>query len=227
LSYKILVLEGITDRGLEILRGEGWTVDIQKALPPAEIARIVPPYDAVLIRSGSAITAEVLDAAKNLKVVGRGGVGVDNVDLAAATRRGIIVMNSPGGNMVSTAELTFALMIGLARNVAPADASMKAGKWDRKSFGGVELQGKRVGVIGFGRIGREVAARCRAFNMEVAAYDPFVAPAVADKAGVKLRSLDELLGESDFLTLHTTLTPESRHLLGRGPSRRSSRACAS
>jgi D-3-phosphoglycerate dehydrogenase len=215
LSYKILVLEGITDRGLEILRAEGWTVDVHKALPPVELAQRIPPYEALLIRSGSQVTREVLEAATSLKVIGRPGVGVDNVDLAAATRRGVIVMNSPGGNLISTAELAMALLLALARNIPQADASMKAGKWDRKSFAGVELSGKRIGVVGLGRIGREVAARCRALGMEVAAHDPFVSPAVAEQAHVKLRSLDELLQSSDFLTLHTTLTRETHHLLGK------------
>jgi D-3-phosphoglycerate dehydrogenase len=215
LSYKILVLEGITDRGLEILRAEGWTVDVHKALPPMELAQKIPPYDALLIRSGSQVTREVLEAATSLKVIGRPGVGVDNVDLAAATRRGVIVMNSPGGNLISTAELAMALLLALARNIPQADASIKASKWDRKSFAGVELCGKRIGVVGLGRIGREVAARCRALGMEVAAHDPFVSPAVAEQAHVKLRSLDELLQSSDFLTLHTTLTRETHHLLGK------------
>jgi D-3-phosphoglycerate dehydrogenase len=215
LSYKVLVLEGITDRGLQVLRSEGWTVDIQKALPPAELCKIVGPYHAITIRSGSQITAEVLEAAKSLKVIGRPGVGVDNVDLAAATRRGVIVMNSPGGNLVSTAELALALLLSLARNIPAADASIKSEKWDRKSFAGVELHGKRLGVIGLGRIGREVAARGRAFGMEVEAFDPFVAPAVAEALQVKLRSFDEILQGCDFLTLHTTLTQQSRHLLGK------------
>ena len=214
-SYKVLVLEGITDNGLEVLRAEGFSVDLEKAMPPAELARVVPPYDAILIRSGSRITAEVIEAAKNLKVIGRPGVGVDNVDLAAATRRGVIVMNSPGGNLISTAELALALMLALARNVAAADAAMKAERWDRKAFAGVELMGKRVGIIGLGRIGREVAARCRALGMEAQAHDPFVSPAVAEAAHVRLRPLEEVLQTSDFLSLHTTLTPETRHLLGR------------
>jgi D-3-phosphoglycerate dehydrogenase / 2-oxoglutarate reductase len=215
LSYKILCLEGITDRGLEILKAEGWTVDLQKALAPAELAKAVPPYEALLIRSGTQITAEVLDAAKNLKVIGRPGVGVDNVDLDAATRQGVIVMNSPGGNLVSTAELALALLLAVARNIARADASMKAGKWDRKSFTGVELHGRRIGVIGLGRIGREVAARCRSLGMEVAGYDPFVSPTVAESIHVKLLSFEELLQSCDFLTLHTTLTRDTKHLLGK------------
>jgi D-3-phosphoglycerate dehydrogenase len=214
-SYRILVLEGITERGRDILQAEGWTVDMERALPPADLARLVPPYHALLIRSGSKITAEVLEAARALRVVGRAGVGVDNVDLAAATHRGILVMNSPGGNTISTAELAVALMLAMARNVVPADAAMKAERWDRKAFAGVELFGKRLGVIGFGRIGREVGARGRAFGMEVQAHDPFVSPAVAEQARVSLRGLEEILQTSDYLTLHTTLTAETRHLLGK------------
>jgi D-3-phosphoglycerate dehydrogenase len=215
MSYRILALEGITERGQAVLQAEGWQVDVQKALAPAELAAIVAPYDAILVRSGSRITAEVLEAAANLKIVGRPGVGVDNVDLEAATRRGVVVMNSPQGNMVSTAELALALLFALARPLAAADAAMKQEKWDRKSFSGVELDGKRLGVIGFGRIGREVAVRARALGMDVVAYDPFVAAAVAETLGVKLLELDELLAGCDFLTLHTTLSKETRHLIGR------------
>jgi len=215
LSVRILVLEGITERGAEILRSEGWTLDMEKALPPPELVKKVAPYQAILVRSGSQMTADVIDAAKNLKVIGRAGVGVDNVDLQAATRRGVLVMNSPGGNTISTAELAVALMLALSRNLAPADASMKAGTWDRKAFAGVELFGKRLGVVGFGRIGREVAARGRAFGMEVQAFDPFVSPVLAEQAHVTLRSLDELLQTSDYISLHTTLTPETKHLIGK------------
>jgi D-3-phosphoglycerate dehydrogenase len=215
LSYKILILEGITERGLQILKSEGWQLDQQKALPPAELARIVGPYDAMLIRSGTQINAEVIEAAKSLRVIGRPGVGVDNVDLEAATRRGVVVMNSPGGNLVSTAELALALILSVARPIPGADAAMKAGKWDRKSFAGVELSGKRIGVLGLGRIGREVALRCRALGMDVAAYDPFVSPALAESLHVQLLSLDELLAGCDFLTLHSVLTKETKHLLGK------------
>jgi D-3-phosphoglycerate dehydrogenase len=216
MTYKILALEGITERGLKILTDENWTVDVQpKPLPPAELIKILPQYDAMLVRSGSQITAEILDAGKNLKVIGRPGVGVDNVDLKAATRRGIMVMNSPSGNMVSTAELAMALLLSTARNIPQADAAMKAGKWDRKSFSGVELQGKRLGVVGFGRIGREVAARARAFGMETVAFDPFVAPAVAESLHTTLLSLEELIATSDYITLHSVLTPETKHLIGK------------
>jgi D-3-phosphoglycerate dehydrogenase len=214
-SYKLLVLEGITERGLQLLKAEGWQIDQKKAMPPAELAGIVGGYDAMTIRSGSQITAEVLEAGKNLKVVGRPGVGVDNVDLETATRLGIMVMNSPMGNLVSTAELALALLFAVARNVAQADAAMKAERWERKAFPGVELSGKRLGVVGFGRIGREVAARARALGMDIAAFDPFVAPAVAEAQRVPMLTLDELMETSDFITLHTTLTRESRHLIGK------------
>lgn len=215
MSYRILVLEGLTDRGQEILRAEGWTLDLEKAKPTAELVKLVPPYHAILIRSGSKMTPEVIDAATSLKVIGRAGVGVDNIDLAAATRKGVLVMNSPGGNTISTAELAVGLMLSLARNVPAADSAMKAERFDRKAFAGVELFGKRLGVIGLGRIGREVAARARAFGMEIQAYDPFVAPAVAEQAHVKLRTLEEIFQTSDYLTLHTTLNDETRHLLGK------------
>ena len=190
-------------------------MDVRKAMPPAELAEVVPPYHAMMIRSGSQITAPVLEAAANLRIIGRPGVGVDNVDLDAATRRGIVVMNSPGGNLVSTAELTLGLLLACARNIPQADASIKAGKWDRKSFAGVELHGKRLGVVGFGRIGREVAARCQALGMEAVAFDPFVSAAVAERQHVAMLPLDELLQTSDFITLHTTLSRETRHLIGK------------
>src|SRR4029079_5866790 len=215
MSRRILVLEGITERGLAVLRDEGWEIDQKPALPPAELAAIVAPYEAMTIRSSSRITSEVLDAAKSLRVIGRPGVGVDNVDLEAATRRGIVVMNSPLGNLVSTAELPMPLLLSLPRNIPAADASMKAGKWDRKSFAGVELNGKRIGVVGFGRIGREVAARCRALGMEVVAYDPFVSAGTAEALHVALLGLPELLQSCDFVTLHTTLGKDTRHLIGK------------
>jgi D-3-phosphoglycerate dehydrogenase len=148
-------------------------------------------------------------------VIGRPGIGVDNVDLEAATRHGVVVMNSPGGNMTATAELTLGLLLCVARPIPAADASMKAGRWDRKSFAGVELHGKRLGILGLGRIGREVAMRARGLGMEVAAHDPFVSPAVAESLHVRLLSFDELLGSSDFLSLHSVLTKDTRRLLGR------------
>jgi len=215
LSYRILVLEGITQRGLAVLKSEGWTVDESPALAPDRLAERVGSYHAMTIRSGVQITAEVLERASQLRIIGRPGVGVDNVDLAAATRRGIVVMNSPAGNIASTAEMTLGLLLAVARHIPQADAAMKAARWDRKAFAGVELAGKRLGVVGLGRIGREVAARCRALGMDVVGFDPFVAPAVAQQVQVKLVSLEELLEGSDFITLHSTLSSETRHLIGR------------
>ena len=215
MTYRLLILEGITEKGKAVLDAEGWTLDHKKAMPPAELAAIIGDYDAVTIRSGSKITAEVIAAAKKLRVIGRPGVGVDNVDVAGATKAGIFVMNSPGGNLLSTCELTMALILATSRNIGAADASLKAGTWDRKAFaGGAEISGKRIGVVGFGRIGREVAARCKAFGMEVWAFDPFVSPQVAERAGVKAVSFDEMLPACDYITLHTVMTPDTKHILG-------------
>ena len=216
MPYKLLVLEGMTERGQAVLDAEGWTIVHRKAMPPAELAQIIGDYDAVTIRSGTKFTAEVIAAARKLKVIGRPGVGVDNVDVEAATLAGIFVMNSPGGNLVSTCELTMALILATSRNLAAADASLKAGTWDRKAFaGGAEISGKRIGIVGFGRIGREVAARCKAFGMEVWAFDPFVSAQVAERAGVKAVSLDQILQGCDYITLHTVMTPDTRHMLGK------------
>jgi len=216
MTYKLLILEGMTERGQAVLDAEGWTLDSKKAMPPAELAKIIGEYDAVTIRSGTKFTAEVVAAAKKLRVIGRPGVGVDNVDVDAATKAGIFVMNSPGGNLVSTCELTMALILATSRNIAAADASLKAGTWDRKAFaGGAEISGKRIGVVGFGRIGREVAARCKAFGMEVWAFDPFVSAQVAERVGVKAVTLDQILQGCDYITLHTVMTPDTRHMLGK------------
>ncbi len=216
MTYKLLILEGMTERGQAVLDAEGWTLDSRKAMPPAELAKIIGEYDAVTIRSGTKFTAEVVAAAKKLKVIGRPGVGVDNVDVEAATKAGIFVMNSPGGNLVSTCELTMALILATSRNIAAADASLKAGTWDRKAFaGGAEISGKRIGIVGFGRIGREVAARCKAFGMEVWAFDPFVSGQVAERVGVKAVTFDQILEGCDYITLHTVMTPDTRHMLGK------------
>lgn len=216
MTCKLLVLEGMTERGQAVLDAEGWTIVHKKAMPPAELAQIIGEYDALTLRSGTKVTAEVIAAAKKLRVIGRPGVGVDNVDVAAATKAGIFVMNSPGGNLVSTCELTMALLLATSRNIGAADASLKAGTWDRKAFAaGAEIAGKRIGIVGFGRIGREVAARCKAFGMEVWAYDPFVSAQVAEKVGVRAVTFDQILEGCDYITLHTVMTPDTRHMLGR------------
>ena len=200
--------------GLDILRAAGFQVEERPALGPSELQSVLGTFDAVTVRVGTRIDAAALDAAPALRVVGRPGSGYDNVDLEAATRRGVVVMNSPEGNRIPTSELTLGLLLALARNVASADAALKAGRWDRKAFGGVQLAGRRLGIVGLGRIGSAVAQRARAFDMDVVACDPYVAPSTAASLGVPLIPLDELLSTADFVTLHTTLTPETRGLIG-------------
>ncbi|MCL4171432.1 UNVERIFIED_CONTAM: hypothetical protein GTU68_040798, partial [Idotea baltica] len=167
----------------------------------------------LVVRSGTQVTADLLKAGKSLRVVGRAGIGVDNVDTRAATELGILVVNAPTANLISATEHTFALMLALARNVAKADADIKGKNWNRKKFVGTELQGKKLGVIGFGRIGQAVARRARAFDMEILAYDPFLSDEVVRRCDAEPRSLDALMSEADVLTLHVPLTDETRGLL--------------
>jgi D-3-phosphoglycerate dehydrogenase len=181
--------------------------------------------DALIIRSGTKADAELLAAAPNLKVIARAGVGVDNVDLAYATERGIIVMNTPDGNTVSTAEHTLGLMLSLARHIPQAHTSLSGGKWDRKSFGGIELRGKTLGLVGFGRIGRAVAKRALAFEMTVIAFDPYITSSGVE--GVDLVSLDEIYARADFLSLHALLTPETRELINAESLAKMKKACGS
>ncbi len=212
---KILVTDKVAERGLDLLRGEGWRVEAAPAKDLAAIKKALAEATAWILRSGTQVTPELLEAAPQLKVIGRAGIGVDNIDLEAATRRGVLVMNTPGGNAVSVAEHTFALLLALARRVPAADQSTRAGEWRKNEFAGFELKGKTLGLVGLGRIGQEVARRALAFEMQVLAHDPFVAAALARDLGVELVSLDDLLGRADFLSLHVTLTPETQHLLNR------------
>jgi D-3-phosphoglycerate dehydrogenase / 2-oxoglutarate reductase len=203
LAVKIIVADKISERGLALLREGGWEVVIPSAAAlPAELA----DADALVVRSATKVTAALLEKAARLKVIGRAGVGVDNVDVEAATRRGILVMNTPGGNAVSVAEHTIALMLGLARAVPQANASIQAGRWEKSSFSGMELRAKTLGLVGLGRVGTEVARRARALEMKVLAYDPYVTPAAAREVEVELVPLDELLGQSDVISLHTSLS---------------------
>lgn len=212
---KILVTDKIAERGVELLRREGWQVELAPAKDLAAIRRTLREAAGWLLRSGTQVTGELLEAAPQLKVIGRAGVGVDNVDVEAATRRGVLVMNTPGGNAVSVAEHTLALLLALARRVPAADRSTRTGEWRKSEFSGYELKGKTLGLAGLGRIGQEVARRGLAFEMEVIAHDPFVAAALARDLGVELVSLEELLGRSDFISLHVALTPETQNLLNR------------
>ncbi|HHW13745.1 MAG TPA: phosphoglycerate dehydrogenase [Firmicutes bacterium] len=211
---KVLVADAISERGLVKLREAGFEVDVRTGLAPERLKEIIGEYDALLVRSQTKVTAEIIAAAPRLKVIGRAGVGVDNVDVPAATARGIVVLNAPEGNTISTAEHTWALLMSVARMVPQACQSLKEGQWDRKSFVGVELSGKTLGVVGLGRVGGQVAKRALAFGMRVLAYDPYLSAERAEKLGVEVATVEQIVAEADFITVHTPLTPETRHLFG-------------
>jgi D-3-phosphoglycerate dehydrogenase len=214
LTHRILVLEGLAPAALAVLQDAGFTVDQQEKPPsPDELAAAISPYDAILVRTYTRVTAAVLQAAPHLRVIGRPGVGVDNIDVETATRAGVLVVNSPGGNTLSAAELTLGLMLAVARTIPQADAALKAERWDRKAFAGIELSGKRLGIVGFGRVGRAVSVRCRAMGMDVATCDPYVDGETAARFGVPLVPLNELLGAADVVTLHCSLTDETRQMM--------------
>ena len=212
---KILVCDPISKKGIALLqqRPEFQVVVLDKRLSEAELLPIVADVVAMVVRYETRITKLVLEAATQLRVVGRAGVGVDNIDVEAATQRGVVVMNTPGGNTITTAELSFAMLLNLARKVPQAHASMTAGKWDRKQFSGVELAGKTLGVLGMGRIGGEVAKRALAFGMRVLAYDPFLTEARAKAMGVWLVDLDDLYRDADFITVHMPVTEQTKGML--------------
>jgi D-3-phosphoglycerate dehydrogenase / 2-oxoglutarate reductase len=214
-SYRVLVSDPISEKGVEALRtSPEVSVDVNTGLKPDELLKIIGDYHGLVVRSQTKVTAEVFAAAKNLKAIGRAGVGVDNIDRAAATDHGVVVMNTPSGNTISTAEHAFTLMLSLARNIPQAHASIVAGKWDRKSFEGVELFGKRLAILGMGRIGSEFAKRAQAFGMTVVAYDPFLTAARAQSLKVELaESAAIALTGADVVTLHIPLTPDSQHIL--------------
>jgi D-3-phosphoglycerate dehydrogenase len=212
---KVLVADPISQRGLdEIAAGGELEVVVKTGLPESALIELIPEFSALVVRSQTKVTAAVLAAAKKLRIVGRAGVGVDNVDIEAATKRGVIVMNTPGGNTISTAEHAFSLLVSIARAVPQADASVKAGKWDRERYEGVELYNKTLGILGMGRIGTEIARRAIAFGMRVIAYDPYLSASKARSLQVELvEQIDELLPLCDFVTLHMPLTDETRHIL--------------
>ena len=212
---KVLIADAISERGVaELSRDGALEVSVQTGLDEAALVRIAPEFSAIVVRSQTKISAAIIEAATQLRVVGRAGVGVDNVDVEAATRRGVIVMNAPGGNTVSTAEHAFSLLLCVARKIPQADAMIRSGKWARKNLEGVELHNKTLGVIGMGRIGSELSRRAIAFGMRVVAFDPFLSATRARALQVELvEELDDVLAAADFITLHTPLTAETRHLL--------------
>jgi D-3-phosphoglycerate dehydrogenase len=208
---RVLVREPIADAGIDLLR-ERFDVDVD---PNADLVEKIGAYDAIVIRSATKLTAEVLERAERLKVIGRAGVGVDNVDVEAATRRGIVVANAPESTVTSAAEHTVGLLVALARNIPQAHAALKQGRWERSAWGGVELEGKTLGVLGFGRIGQQVARRALGLGMRVVAFDPFVARERFRELGAeRAESPDAVLAAADFLTLHLPLTPETKGFLG-------------
>jgi len=211
---KIFIADDVSDTGLEPLSRAGFIVEKRVKLSAGDLRAALVNCEGLVVRSETKVTAELMDAATSLRVVGRAGVGVDNIDVPAATARGIVVMNAPDGNTITTAEHTIALLVALARNVPQANSSLKAGKWERKRFIGVELQGKTLGIVGLGRIGRGVAARARGLGMNIVAFDPFVAPEQARDLEIEALPLDDVFARADFLTVHTPLTPETRGIIG-------------
>ncbi|GEB32674.1 MULTISPECIES: phosphoglycerate dehydrogenase [Brevibacillus] len=212
--YKVLITDPLSEFGIQqLLDAEDVEVVRKTSLSPAELLEIIGDYDALLVRSQTQVTAEVLQAGKNLKAVGRAGVGVDNIDIAAATQAGIPVINAPDGNTISTAEHSFAMLMAVARNIPQAHKKLVDGTWDRKSFQGVELNKKVLGVVGMGRIGSEVAKRAKAFGMSVMGFDPFMTEERAQKMGVIHATVDDICRQADFITVHTPLTKETRHII--------------
>ncbi|MBU0650970.1 phosphoglycerate dehydrogenase [bacterium] len=217
MKYKVLVSDSLSDKGLEILKNEkDIEVTVKTDFTPEELKKEIKKYDALLIRSGTKVTKEIIENADNLKVIGRAGVGVDNVDIPAASKKGIVVMNTPSGNTLSTAEQTITMLLSLARNIPQANASMKKKEWERKAFMGVEVNSKVLGIVGFGRIGQEVAKRMKSFGMDIIAYDPFMPTETANSIGVKMTdNLDDIYKAADFITVHTPLTEETRDLISK------------
>lgn len=210
---KVLIADPISDEGIDILCSCA-EVDIKTGLTPEEIISLIGNYEALVVRSQTKVTAKVIEAGKKLKVIARAGVGVDNVDVEEATRRGILVVNAPDANVISAAEHAIALMLALARHIPQANAVLKSGVWQRGKFMGTEVRGKTLGIIGLGKVGSAVAKRAQALEMKLIAYDPYITADYARSRQVELIPLEQLLKESDFITLHLTLTPGTKGLIG-------------
>jgi len=210
---KVLISDNLAPVGAQILMDSGLEVDIKTGLAPEELKNLIPEYEGLVIRSATKVTAEIIEAAVNLKVVGRAGIGLDNVDIATASKHGVVVMNAPDGNATTAAEHAIAMMISLARNIPQATASMKEGKWEKKKFMGRELTGKTLGIVGIGRIGSIVAARAQGLEMKVIAYDPHMPEELVKKFGVELTTLDEVCRKADFISVHVPMTKDTRHLI--------------
>ncbi|MDH5674205.1 MAG: phosphoglycerate dehydrogenase [Myxococcales bacterium] len=214
-TSKVLVSDKLSDAGLNVLKArEDIDFDYRPGLSEDELAEVIGEYDGLIIRSGSKVTARVLEHAEQLRAIGRAGIGVDNVDVPAASRRGVVVMNTPTGNAVTTAEHAISLLLSLARKIPQATASMRQGKWEKSAFEGIEISGKTLGVIGLGNIGRIAASRAQGLKMKVIAFDPVISSERAASLGVELTNLDDLFARADFITIHAPLTPETKGLIG-------------
>jgi D-3-phosphoglycerate dehydrogenase len=212
--FRILVSDSLSDEGLKILKDEkDFQIDVKTGMKPDELKEVIKDYDALLVRSATKANKDIIDAAVKLKVIGRAGVGLDNVDLPAATERGIVVMNAPAGNTISTCEHTMSLLLALARSIPQAAGSVKKGEWKRSKFMGVELYKKTLGIVGLGRIGREVARRAASFGMKIIGYDPYLSKDVAETLGIEVVELPELYKRADFITVHVPLTDDTNHMI--------------
>jgi D-3-phosphoglycerate dehydrogenase len=209
----IIITDAVDKKSVSIFESAGFNVTYKPGIPEDEIIKIIKDFHGLVVRSETQVTSDLISLMRNMEVIGRAGTGVDNIDVEAATRKGIIVMNTPGGNTISTAEHTMALMLSMCRNIAQANQSMRMGKWDRKTFKGTELSGKTLGIIGLGKIGREVAIRAKAFKMNVVGFDPLLSTEVTGKLGVELLDLDSLFESSDIISVHVPLTDETKNLV--------------
>ncbi len=212
---KVFITDPIAQEGIDILKEAGLEVEEHLGLSPDDLKKIIGEADGLVIRSNTKVTQDLVDSASNLKVVGRAGTGLDNVDIPACNKKGIVVMNTPGGNTNSAAEHTIAMMLALTRHIPQATASMKAGKWEKKKFQGQEVAGKTLGIIGSGRIGGIVSQLAKGLKMKVMAYDPYMNPEMAEKLGIEIVDLDKLLANADYVSVHTPLTDETRGMLNK------------
>ncbi|MDX1777804.1 MAG: phosphoglycerate dehydrogenase [Thermodesulfobacteriota bacterium] len=211
---KVLVSDKLSPKGVAVFeKAEGISVDVKTGMSPDELKGVISEYDGLVIRSATKVTSEIIEAAQNMKVVGRAGSGLDNVDLPAASKKGIVVMNTPGGNTITTAEHALSMMLALSRKIPQATASMKSGKWEKKKFMGSEICNKTLGVVGIGLVGSVVADRANGLKMNVIAFDPYLSPERAEQLGVELVSMDELLKRSDYITIHVPKTNDTLNLI--------------
>lgn len=213
-DIKVLVADDLSNAAVEIMTKAGLSVDVNTGLAPAQLAEIIGAYQGLAVRSATKVTADILAKATNLKIVGRAGVGVDNIDVKSATERKVQVINTPSGNAIAAGELAVAYMFALARKIPQATASMKKGEWEKKKFAGVEITGKTLGVLGFGNIGRQVAERAVGLKMKVLAYDPLLPAGATPPAGIEFASFDDVVAKADFVTLHLPLTADTKNLFG-------------